>query len=586
MTTILVESADFHTSGGWTLDSQFVLEMGFPYLLAHGNGTPVLDATTVVSIPVSGQYNIWVRTKDWVPGYQPGRFELIVNEETLKIVFGTSNSDWSWQNGGDVFLNQGMAELKLHDLTGFAGRCEAIYLTMGHETPLNGFDRAARAWRRQLRGLPDDPVNAGQYSVVVLGGGLVGTAAALVAARLGERVALIHNRPYLGGNASVEIGLRPRGVTGPLVDEIADRHPDGDLRAKQLLNAELGAELFLEHTAFNATLGEDSCIKYVDARDARSGRELRFAAPIFIDCSGRALLGHFAGAETLYGQESRFDYGEELAPLQHEETHHGNTLFFRTRMTNDMVSFPHVPWAAEVAKDFSDLNGQLVRTGVENGVGPTVNPPDMTVRRRMRGPLTHFWEYGQHLDPYVNGEHIRDHLLRAIYGTFSNVKTMKPEEFAGLRLDWVAYVAAQGEFRRYRGDHVLTELDIRRHTSFPDAVVKNGGAFYWKWDERDGHDYDVPFRCLYSRNLRNLMMAGKHISVTHIAGSNTKFMGNGAQHGIATAVAAWLCNRHTLLPDQLQSQCMGELQRVTQAIADTNQYPSGVGHRDLLKARI
>jgi hypothetical protein len=181
----------------------------------------------------------------------------------------------------------------------------------------------------------------------------------------------------------------------------------------------------------------------------------------------------------------------------------------------------------------------------------------------MKGPLTHFWEYGQSLDPYTQGEHIRDHLLRAIYGTFSNVKTMEPDTYANLKLDWVAFVAAQGEFRRYKGDYILTENDVRTHKAFPDAVVQNGGAFClhypgdkkydfrlkdWEWDERDGKPYDIPFRCLYSVNISNLMMAGKHISVTHIAGSNTKFMGNGGQHAIATAAAAHLCHKYNTTP--------------------------------------
>ena len=208
----------------------------------------------------------------------------------------------------------------------------------------------------------------------------------------------------------------------------------------------------------------------------------------------------------------------------------------------------------------------------------------------MKIPATHFWEYGQYLDSYTQGEHIRDHLLRAIYGTFSNVKTMEPEKFANLGFDWVAFVPAQGEFRRYKGDHVLTENDIREHRSFPDAVVKNGSAFclhyppdsdakydfrlrYWEWDERDGKDYDIPFRCLYSRNIRNLMMAGKHISVTHVAGSNTKFMGNGGQHAIATAVAAHLCNKYWTTPKGVYEKHLEELKVLSKAIAEENCFP-------------
>ena len=135
----------------------------------------------------------------------------------------------------------------------------------------------------------------------------------------------------------------------------------------------------------------------------------------------------------------------------------------------------------------------------------------------MTRPLTHYCEYGQWLDPYSQGEQIRDHLLRAIYGTFFNVKTMEPDTYANLELDFVAYVPAQGQFRRYKGDYILTETDIRTHKDFPDAVVQNGRAFclrypgdekydfrlkYWEWDERDGKPYDIPFRCLYSTTSR------------------------------------------------------------------------------------
>ena len=157
----------------------------------------------------------------------------------------------------------------------------------------------------------------------------------------------------------------------------------------------------------------------------------------------------------------------------------------------------------------------------------------------MKRPLTHYWEYGQHLNPYTQGEQIRDHLLRAIYGTFSNVKRLEPKKYANLELEWVAFVPATGEYQRYKGDYVLSENDIRTHKYFTDAVVKNGSAFcihigghekydfrltQWIWDERDGKDYDIPFRSLYSTNISNLMMAGKHISVTHVAGSSTKFV--------------------------------------------------------------
>jgi hypothetical protein len=583
---ILVEAEAFDDFGGWVLDSQYELEMGSPYLLAHGNGSPVADATTRISITQAGKYNVWVRAKDWVPGHHPGRFNLIIDGTKLSNEFGANDQDWTWQLGGSMELAKGETRLALHDLTGFCGRCDAIFFTTSSTPPPNAVNEASRAWRRQLRRLPDKPIDAGSFDIVVVGGGVVGAAAALTAARLGERVALVQDRPYLGGNASVEIGLSQRGIRGPLIEEINERHPDGDLYAMKLLDAEKKATVFLEHTVY-ATTTVKSKIVSIDARHARSGREIRLSAPIFIDCSGKAILGLQSGAETLFGQESRADYGESLAPVKGDSLHHGNTVFFRTRMADSPIPFPSVPWALEVAQDYSDLGGQLRRPGVENGPGPVVvNPnhvPDPTMRKRMEIPATHFWEYGQWLDPYTHGEHIRDHLLRAIYGTFSNVKTMEPETYANLTLDHVAFVAAQGEFRRYKGDYILTETDVRTHKVFPDAVVQNGGAFclhypghkkydfrlhHWGWDERDGKPYDIPFRCLYSTNIDNLMMAGKHISVTHIAGSNTKFMGNGGQHAIATAAAAHLCRKYKTTPRGVCEKHMAELRSVAAAVTE------------------
>ncbi|KAL2696457.1 hypothetical protein AAEP93_002871 [Penicillium crustosum] len=594
---ILVEAKGFDNFGGWVLDSQFELEMGSPYLLAHGNGRPVADASTVIFVQVAGVYNVWVRTKDWVPGHHPGRFVLKINENRLSTEFGANDKDWNWQVGGRVEIPAGETKLVLHDLTGFCGRCDAIFFSLDDTPPPQVADDAAHAWRQRLLGLDNGPVDAGNYDVIVVGGGVPGATAALAAARLGERVALIQDRPFLGGNASVEIGLHPRGWTCPLIEELSQRTRNGDLQAIKLLNAEQTAKVFMEHTVYNA-ITVDSSIVSVDARDARTGREIRLSAPVFIDCSGKSILGLFSGAETLFGQESRAEYDESLAPVKGDNMHHGNTLFFRTRMTENPVSFPDVPWAKEVAKDFSDLRGQLRKPGSENGPGPVVISPDAkpdpTLAYRMKGPLTHFWEYGQWLDPYTQGENIRDHLLRAVYGTFSNVKTMEPETYANLAFDWVSFVPAQGEYKRYKGDYILNENDIRTHKVFPDAVVKNGGAFclhypgdekydfrlkFWEWDERDKQPYDIPFRCLYSINISNLLMAGKHMSATHVAGSNTKFMANGAQHAIATAAAAHLCKKYNTTPRGIYENHLTELQGVIRTITGPNVTES-INHED------
>lgn len=562
--SILIEAEDFADHGGWVLDSQFETIMGSPYLLAHGLGRPVADASTMIRVAEAGAYHVWVRAKDWVPGHHPGRFKLLINGAPLATEFGANDEDWSWQYAGTVDLAEGAVSLALHDLTGFDGRCDAIYFSADPAAPPNGVAEA-RGWRRALRGLPEHPVDAGDYDVIIVGGGVSGCAAALAAARLGQRVALIHDRPVLGGNASKEIGLMPRGTQGALLRQLAERTPDGDLAALSLLKAEPTASVFLEHRIVAAARAGDRIVS-VDAVAARGGVERRFRGRMFIDASGTAALGVLVGADTMFGRESRADYGEPYAPEVADAMHHGNTLFFRTRMADRPVPFPDVPWAVEVAKDYANLSGQLIRTGEENGPGPSAgaNPATPAFRFGSKNdvfPATHFWEYGQWLDPYTSGELVRDYLMRALYGTFSNVKRLEPEAYANLEFEWMAYVAAQGEFRRYRGDYVLTELDIRNHTRFDDGLIANDGSFCihcawdpgegkydfrlkdWIFDMRDRQSYEIPFRCLYSSNIDNLLMAGKHISVTHVAGTATKLMGNGAQHGVAVAAAASLCNQ-------------------------------------------
>jgi FAD dependent oxidoreductase len=585
---ILIDTQDFDNYGGWVLDSQFETQMGAPYLLAHGLGRPVDDASTVINVMEPGEYEVWVRAKDWVPGYHPGRFTLSINGTALTTEFGANDQDWSWQSAGKIQIPNGDVTLTLHDLTGFDGRCDAIFLSADGTVPPNTVDESSRAWRKTMRGLSQQPLDGGEYDVVVVGGGVSGCAAALSAARLGQRVALIHDRPVLGGNASKEIGLMPRGTQGALLKELSERTADGDLMALSLFEREPNATVLLEHRVV-ATATEGSRIVSVDTVHARTGNELRIRGRIFIDSSGVAMLGVLSGAKTLFGREARSQHSESYAPDKADDMHHGNTVFFRTRMAEHSVPFPEVPWATEVSKDYANLSGQLIETGIENGPGPKVGDNPDAPEFRFGGtedsfPATHFWEYGQWLDPYTEGEHIRDYLMRALYGTFSNVKKLEPEKYANLELEWMAFVAAQGEFRRYKGDYVLTENDIRDNTRFDDSLVANDGAFCihcawepgegeydfrlkdWIWDERDRTAYGIPFRCLYSANIDNLLMAGKHISVTHVAGSATKLMGNGAQHGVAVAAAAFLCNQHGTTPRGLYEDRLSELKGLVEQL--------------------
>lgn len=154
---VLIEAEAFDDFGGWVLDSQFETLMGSPYLMAHGLGEPVADATTTIDLRASGDYQVWVRAKDWVPGHHPGRFELSINDERLDTVFGANDQDWSWQAAGSVSLQAGPVKLALHDLTGFCGRCDR-----GADPRPSGAwrQREQRDWPHAARGARRAPQRA------------------------------------------------------------------------------------------------------------------------------------------------------------------------------------------------------------------------------------------------------------------------------------------------------------------------------------------------------------------------------------------------------------------------------------------
>ncbi|MBO7621214.1 MAG: hypothetical protein J6T06_11935, partial [Victivallales bacterium] len=112
-------------AGGWGLDAQFMDVMGSPYLIAHGLGVRVLDAKARVTLPKSGEYPVWVRTKNWADG-NPGRFRVLVDGKALAKEFGAGPRTWSWEDGGTVKIDGTEATVTLEDLTGFDGRCAGI----------------------------------------------------------------------------------------------------------------------------------------------------------------------------------------------------------------------------------------------------------------------------------------------------------------------------------------------------------------------------------------------------------------------------------------------------------------------------
>jgi hypothetical protein len=266
-----------------------------------------------------------------------------------------------------------------------------------------------------------------------------------------------------------------------------------DKKRMDYMQSRENVTLFLNMRAFAANTVSDS-ITSVDARHTSTGSMIRFSAPVFIDCTGDGWIGFWAGAEYMYGREDSLKYGENFAaykdlwsPGTADNRVMGSSVLWRTVDTGKPVTFPDVPWAMDVAGDYSATMG------------------------------TWKWEYSEDsLHQIEDGEAIRDHMLKAIYGSFSNAK--KDSENANLVLEWTSYLLGKRESRRLVGDYIYTFMDEKKMTEFPDLVAMEtrdidvhyqqklkdpskpdflSEALYYKVDR-----YYIPFRSLYSKEYK------------------------------------------------------------------------------------
>jgi len=493
-TTVLVEAESFAELGGWVVDQQAMDQMGSPCVLAHGLGVPVANAVTTVDMPAAGQYRVWVRTRDWVAPWKapgaPGRFRLFIDGKPLKTVFGTEGAEWHWQDGGTVTIGKGTVRLALDDLTGFDGRCDAILLSTNHRLTPPNKDPEMGAFRRKLLGYPETPPEAGRYDLVVVGGGMAGCCTAVSAARRGCRVALIQNRPVLGGNNSseVRVGLsglihqKPYPKLGNLVDEIgpvghwnlweARRDPDSprskrildvirtrpekkihnagpptnyeDRRKTRVVRAEKNIQLFL-NMHVNGVEMDGRRIASVIAQNIRTGKRLRFKARLFADCTGDGNLGFLAKADYRVGREPRSQTGEKLAPTRGDKLVMGTSVQWYAIKEKAPSTFPDCPWAAQ----FDETSCIKATRGDWN------------------------WETGAQRDQVAEIERIRDYALRVTYGNWATLKNHDRfrSRYGNWRLAWVAYIGGKRESRRLLGDVILRQQDIENRREFPDACV-------------------------------------------------------------------------------------------------------------------
>ena len=622
--SVLVEAESFAQHGGWVIDQQSMDVMGSSYLLAHGMGVPVADAKTTLAFQQPGKYRLWVRTRDWVAPWKtaethpdmraegaPGKFQVIVNGKAAGVTFGNEGADWHWQDGGVVELAGKTAEIALHDLTGFAGRCDALFfLPESVSTPPPNDLTNLAPLRRKLLGLPEKPEEAGEFDFVVVGGGAAGCCAAVSAARLGCRVAFIHDRPVLGGNNSTEVRVGLSGLIhqmpypqlGNLLEELGpvgywnlqqakksrdlprsqevialfEKEPQRrihnagpstnyeDEKKFAVVAAEKNIRLYLSTRANDVEM-DGQRIAAVCAQDIRTGKQMRFRAALVADCTGDGVIGALAGADSAYGRESKEEHGEEFAPEKGDELVMGTSVQWFAEEGSEPSTFPECPWA--------------LKFDAEHAI------------KTKRGDWD--WETGAMRNHITDIEQIRDYGLRVVYGNWATLKNHPKfkAEFARQKLGWVAYIGGKRESRRLLGDVLLRQQDIVEARPFPDASVTTTWTIDLHYPEKPMcaceafqsearqfkiQPYPIPYRCLYSRNISNLMMAGRNISVTHIALGTVRVMRTTGMMGEVIGMAASLCKERSTTPRGVYENHLDDLKTLMQR---------GVGRENLKPRR-
>ena len=553
---ILVECESFAEKGGWVVDQQFMDRMGSPYLLAHGMGVPVADASTTVRIPETGIWHLYVRTFNWTSPWSskpgPGQFRVSLGGKTLKTVLGCSGNAWEWQYAGAVKLKAGETRLALRDMTGFDGRCDAVYLSQEETAPAADLPRAY-----PFKGMDT-------FDFVVVGGGISGMCAAVATARQGLKVALVNDRPVLGGNNSSEIRVHlggtievgPYPALGRMQREFghskkgnaqpAGNYEDGKKQA--FIDGEPNLTLYAPYRAMSVTK-EGFRISGVRIRHIESGEERVLGAPLFADCTGDGTVGALAGADSRYGREAASEFGESLAPEKADSTVMGASVQWYTRKDAKPSKFPEFDYG--------------------------LNFNDESVQRVTMGEWT--WETGMSHDMTTDFEYVRDYGLAVIYSNWSYLKN-RLGLYADRSLDWVAYVSGKRESRRLLGDYIYKQDDIEKAVFHEDATFATTWSIDLHFPDPENSKYfpgeefktktvhnriypaAVPYRCLYSRNVANLFMAGRNISVTHVALGTTRVMRTCGMAGEVVGLAAAVCYRNGATPRAVYQYYLSDLQ--------------------------
>lgn len=406
--------------------------------------------------------------------------------------------------------------------------------------------------------------------VCVVGGGLAGICAAVSAARNGAVTALVQDRPMLGGNASSEIRMwicgahgrnnRETGIIEELMLENLYRNPYKnysiwDSVMLGIVRREPLIQLYLNCSCLDGKT-ENGKIESILAWQTTTQKYHCFKAKIFIDCSGDSILAPISGAEYRIGREGRTEYGESIAPEVADNKTMGLSCMLQARECREERKFV----APDFAEKLSDNNF-------------SERAPDL------RDEMENFWylELGGNQNTIDDAEKLRDRLVSLAYGTWDYLKNSPKyaEKNKNYDLEWVGILPGKRESRRYIGDYVMTQNDIESGGHFDDIIAYGG----WTMDDHnpDGFDgngapnihhpapspYGIPYRCIYSKTIENLMFAGRNISVTHSALSSTRVMATCGVIGQAAGAAAAMAVHYSVKHRDI-GQRISELQQLLQ----------------------
>ncbi len=399
----------------------------------------------------------------------------------------------------------------------------------------------------------------------VVGGGLSGMCAAIAAARHGAKVALMQDRPMVGGNASSEIRMHICGAHGEnnretgIVEEIElENHYRNPLRNYSIWDSILYEKVRFEPNI--ALLLNCSCNSLEMDGDrivSLKGWQLTtetwhtVEADLYADCSGDSILAPLSGAAFRVGREARAEFDESIEPDDADRKTMGMSCLIQARETDGPQPFIPPTWAY-------------------------VYETDQDLPKRGHDMLsTNFWwiELGGEQDSIQDTEDVRDELLKVAFGVWDHLKNHGDHGAESWVLEWMGFLPGKRESRRYEGDVIMTQNDVCAEGKFEDLVAYGGwtmddhhpGGFNWPGDPTIFHPaptpFGIPYRTLYSRNIANLFCAGRNISVTHAAMSATRVMATCAVLGQAAGTAAAIAVREGTTPRGIYEAHLAELQQ-------------------------